>query len=147
DLCRTNSDMLRFTRALIAFRKRHPALRRRRFLTGTQQPGSNLGDVVWHGIKPLQPDFSASSRCLSISLNGRLTGFDEDSDLYLPLNAWQGPLSFALPAASCGQAWRRIIDTARESANYFVAEEKASLLAAGTRYPVCEFSLVVFVAD
>ena len=33
-LIETNRDMLRFTRELIALRKRHPSLRRRSFLTG-----------------------------------------------------------------------------------------------------------------
>ncbi len=38
-LIETNRDMLRFTRELIALRKRHPSLRRRRFLTGRPAPG------------------------------------------------------------------------------------------------------------
>ena len=46
----SNSDFLRFVREMIALRKRHPALRRCHFFTGS--------DIAWHGIEPYRPDFS-----------------------------------------------------------------------------------------
>ena len=44
-----NADMLRFVRELIALRKRHPSLQRRRFLSGQPRKGSELSDISWHG--------------------------------------------------------------------------------------------------
>ncbi|MBX9626846.1 MAG: glycogen debranching protein GlgX [Gemmataceae bacterium] len=38
-----NADFLRFTRELIALRKRHPALRRRRFFVGEMRPAEGTG--------------------------------------------------------------------------------------------------------
>jgi glycogen operon protein len=146
DLSRSNVEMLRFTRSLIGFRKRHSALRRRRFLFGPTVPGSGVGDVVWHGIKALQPDFSGSSRCLAMTLNGQLTGQDPDCDFYMAFNAWQNPLTFELPPSPCGKPWRRIIDTARPAPQDFVVEEQASPLLDRTHYRVSDFSVVVLVA-
>src|SRR6202040_2608378 len=48
-----NADFLRFVREMIALRKRHPILRRRRFLDGAS--------AVWHGVEPFRPDFSSWS--------------------------------------------------------------------------------------
>jgi isoamylase len=145
-LSRTNAEMLRFTRSLIAFRKRHAALRRRRFLFGPTQPGASIGDVVWHGIKPLQPDFSSASRCLAMTLNGQLTGQETDGDLYLAFNAWQSPLTFELPPSPSGKPWRRVIDTGRAAPHDFVPEEQAGPLHDRTHYRVHDYSLVVLVA-
>ena len=39
----TNADFLRFTRELIGLRKRHPALRRRRFFVGEMRPAEGTG--------------------------------------------------------------------------------------------------------
>jgi glycogen operon protein len=142
---KTNADMLNFTRSLIAFRKRHPALRRRRFLTGTA-PAATSSDIVWHGIAPGQPDFSSSSRCLALTLNGKLTGHDPDCDLYMAFNAWQNDLVFELPAAPRGLPWRRIVDTARPAPHDFVSEADAPRLRAPFQYRVHSFSMIVLVA-
>ena len=44
-----NSDMLRFTREMIAFRRRHPCLMHTRFLTGEEREGHRFPDISWHG--------------------------------------------------------------------------------------------------
>src|SRR4029077_915334 len=62
-LMERNKDFLRFTREMIHFRKRHPALRRRKFLRGEILPeiagaaafpggwkGERLADITWHGL-------------------------------------------------------------------------------------------------
>ncbi len=145
ELSRAHAEMLRFTRSLIAFRKRHPALRRRRFLTGAPS-GCKTGDVVWHGIKPGKPDFSSASRCLAMTLNGQLTGREPDCDIYLAFNAWQNHILFELPAAPCGKPWRRVLDTSRPAPHDIVPEEKAARLREPSHYRVHSFSVVALVA-
>ena len=49
-LLQTNADMLRFVQHMIALRKRHPCLMRRRFLTGSPVNDRGIPDVSWHGI-------------------------------------------------------------------------------------------------
>src|SRR5262249_50582791 len=67
-------DFLRFTRQLIALRKRHPALRRREFFRGGGPNGDMEPDVIWHGVEPHAPDFSPGSRTLAMALDGSQTG-------------------------------------------------------------------------
>jgi pullulanase/glycogen debranching enzyme len=45
-----NRDMLDFTRAMIAFRRRHPTLSRERYLTGEPAQGQGFPDIRWLGI-------------------------------------------------------------------------------------------------
>ena len=44
---RRGSELLEFTRRLIALRREHPVFRRRQFLHGTEEEGSGLPDVWW----------------------------------------------------------------------------------------------------
>jgi isoamylase len=134
-----NADSLRFTREAIALRRRHPALRRRKFL--------EAGDVTWHGTQPLKPDFSAKSRVLALTLDGSRTGRDTDSDFYMAFNAWGEPLPFVIPPSLQGKCWRRVIDTALASPLDIVAEEQAPEVPAGTKYAVAGFSLVVLISE
>src|SRR5205085_1336732 len=106
-LAARNADFLRFTREMTALRRRHPALRRRTFL--------RAGDVIWHGVEPNKPDFTATSRCLALALDGRRTGREPDRDIYMAFNAWKGSLSFRIPPAPQGKRWRRTVDTALAS--------------------------------
>jgi glycogen operon protein len=64
-LATRNADFLRFVKEMIALRRRHPALRRRRFMRD--------GDVIWHGTQPFRPDFSSKSRTLAFALDGSRT--------------------------------------------------------------------------
>jgi len=54
-----NADILRFVQQMIALRKRHPSIMRRRFLTGSVIEGKNRPNISWHGTelnKPLWHD-------------------------------------------------------------------------------------------
>src|SRR5262249_45198031 len=70
-----NASFLRFAREMIALRKRHSALRRRRFL--------HDGDVIWYGTEPDLPAFTPQSRTLALVLDGRRTGREPDRDIYM----------------------------------------------------------------
>src|SRR5262249_28977191 len=88
ELAARNAGFHRFVREMIAFRMRHPALRRRTFFRGTPVEPSKIGpDIVWHGPHPGRPDFSPESHAIAFSLDGRQTGREHDDDLYIALNA------------------------------------------------------------
>ena len=99
---------------MIALRKRHPALRRRDFFRGTG-PATLRPDIIWHGVEPGQPDFSADSRTPGLRLDGSQTGREPDRDFYVACNAWQEPLPFRVPPSPSGRPWRRVVDTALAS--------------------------------
>jgi isoamylase len=134
-----NADFLRFVRELIALRKRHPALRRRRFF--------REGDVIWHGTEPNKPDFAWGSRILAFALDGRRTGREPDRDFYVVFNAWRETLPFTIPAGPQGRPWRRVIDTALASPLDVVGMDEGPMVPAGSTYPVAAFSAVVLVGE
>jgi glycogen operon protein len=103
---RSNEALHRFWRLLIAFRKRHPALRRAAFFDGTRNERGLL-DVEWHGCLLGAPGWlDPSSRVLAFTL----AGFG-DEDVHVILNMADQNLAFELPAVE-GRRWHRAFDTA-----------------------------------
>jgi glycogen operon protein len=145
-LVEKNSDFLRFTREMIALRKRHPVLRRQGFFQN-RFTAPHLGpEVVWHGLEPYQPDFRYIARTLALTLDGRQTRREADCDFYVAMNAWQDRLPFRVPPSPSGRPWRRVVDTALPSPGDIVAEENAQPFAFDSILPVDAFSLVVLIS-
>jgi glycogen operon protein len=102
--------MLRFTRELIALRKRHACLRHRRFLTGRPSNGQTHPDVAWHGECLNAPEFGdAEGRLLAFTLAGRSPG---EPMLNVVFNMGDVARVVALPVLEEKRQWRRIVDTA-----------------------------------
>jgi glycogen operon protein len=108
-LAEANRDMLRFVRELIALRKRHPSLRRQRFLTGRPAPGEALPDVTWHGERLHEPPWhDPSAQLLAFTLSGTRAG---EAPLHVILNMSDTARTVAVPLVA-GCRWRRALDTA-----------------------------------
>lgn len=107
-----NADAVRFVREMIALRKRHPALRRARFLTGENNDASSLPDVTWYGANRNAPDWgNPDARSLAFTL----AGVDADEPaLHVIMNMSDEPLKHLLPEPA-GKAWRVAVDTAAAS--------------------------------
>jgi glycogen operon protein len=146
-LASQNADFLRFVREMIALRKRHPALRRRRFLRGAGTDGDQVRDVIWHGVKPSQPDFSGFSRSLAFTLDGSQTGRETDRDFYIVCNAWREPLPYRIPLSPSRRPWRRVVDTALASPLDIVETEEGPRVPFGSVYLVAPFALVVLISE
>jgi isoamylase len=115
-LVERNADLVRFTSELIAFRLRHPNLRRSSWFTGrTNDRG--LADISWHGTRLLSPGWNdPSSRVLAFTLagfpgEGADDGQAHDTDLHVVLNLEWQDLDFEIPPVP-GRRWVRVIDTA-----------------------------------
>ena len=107
-----NADMFRFVAGLIALRKRHPSLRRRRFLSGQPRNGGRIPDVAWYGPDGGEPDWGAPD-CHSLGFT--LAAIDEeDHHLHVFLNMAADALSFAIPQIP-GRTWHLAVDTARST--------------------------------
>lgn len=110
DLLEENSELFRFFRLLIRFRRQCIALKRKSFVLEQDDPMSSL---EWHGVEPYQPDWSPGSRSLAMCVRGNLpTG--KTQGLYLIANAFWEELQFKLPTAG-DERWYRVIDTMLES--------------------------------
>ncbi len=151
DLTDEQRALVAFTRRLIGLRAEHPVLRRRRFFRGEtatkrKQP---LPDLIW-----LRPDARemtdqdwrrGDAHSVGVFLNGDAIaerdaygGRVVDDSFLLLLNGFWEPVDFRLPAASYGERWTTLIDTADPEGVPDERERKA-----GTRLPVESRSLIL----
>ncbi|WP_448639415.1 glycogen debranching protein [Geodermatophilus sp. URMC 63] len=113
-----DTDLLSFTRRLVALRRAHPALRRRRFFQGRPVLDSDDADLAWFrpdGTPMTGPDWDTPwARALLVFLAG--DGISEpgprgerirDDDLLIAVNAGTGPVDFVLPPGT----WSVGLDT------------------------------------
>jgi len=111
-LVETNREMLRFTRLMIAMRKRHASLMHARFLNGMERDGHWFPDITWHGERLNQPSWeNPDVRVLACTL-GAVDAWEED--LFVIMNMQATPLVIPLPQVAEGN-WHLAIDTASES--------------------------------
>jgi len=128
DRLEENSDMFRFFREMIAFRKSHPSISRSRFWRD---------DVRWYGAEHLV-DMSSGSRQLAFCLHGAPLG---DDDLYVMINAGSEPIEFGIHEGSSGE-WHRVVDTSLRSPADFSTDGAA---VNATHYFVAARTIVVLV--
>ena len=119
------TQLLAFTRRLIALRRAHPAFRRRDFFQGRPIRGGGVKDIIWFkpdGIEMSDEEWQQQfARCLGVYLSGAgLTERDgrgrpvQDDDFLLLFNAHHEPVPFTLPAPGGEARWHALLDTARE---------------------------------
>jgi isoamylase len=146
DWSQPDTELQDFARRLVAFRKRHPVFRRRRFLAGAE--ASELRWFTPGGTEMTDGDWTDASG-LAIALY--LDGSDDpdraadgmpllDDDFLVLVNAWWEPLEFVLPNTRERAAWRVEVDT------YDLTPPAGSAAAvhdAGDRVAVGPRSLVV----
>ena len=95
-------SMLRFTREMIALRKRHSALRRTRFFGADQERG---GDIQWSGEGLGPPDWNASdTKVLCFTIAG---AHADDAALHVMLNMSPDVKTLPLPAVA-PLRWMRV---------------------------------------
>jgi glycogen operon protein len=125
DLMKSNAELYRFCRLLIAFRKQHPALRNPNY-AGLLQNGADSFEISWHGVQPWQPDWAPYSRTLAMMVRRTIAG--QHDLVYAAFNMYWAPLEFTLPAPVSGQ-WRLFADTGAASPNDIYDPGQEPLLA------------------
>jgi glycogen operon protein len=119
-----NRAMLRFTRELIALRRRHPCLMANRFFDGQPVRGRGIPDVTWYGARISEsPWHDREARFLAFTVAG-LTR--EEEDLYVVLNMSEQTVDTALPSIS-DRRWHLALDTSRPSPEDILAREQQKL--------------------
>ena len=138
-LVNKHSDLLRFCRSMIWFRKMHRVLRRDQFFNGSMNE-RGLKDVSWHGTKLNSPGWDdASARALAMTL----AGFGGDCDLHVMFNMFWESLDFELPIVP-GRRWCQAVDTAQPSP-YDIADPGCEPEVLGNTRRVEARSVVVLV--
>jgi glycogen operon protein len=139
-LTERNSDMLRFSRELIAFRRRHPCLMHTRFLTGEEREGRRFPDVSWHGKLLHRPAWDDPRSTLLACTLGAMESWE--ADLHVIMNMGPEELQLFLPELP-GLHWYRAIDTARKAPDDVIRREQQAVHRAAA-CTVAPHSVVVF---
>ena len=148
-LDRSARDLFAFVQQLIALRREHPVLRRRRFFQGRQIWGSEVKDVAWFrpdGKEMTDEDWNKGYvRCLGLRLAGDAIEEKDEKGrriigetLLILLNAHHESLPFTMPAHKRGVRWEPLLET-------FVQEEHKSIsfLKGGDRFDLAARSMAV----
>jgi glycogen operon protein len=115
NLVERETDLIRFCRALMAFRRRQPTVRRRDFFSGRVVAPRQLPDVSW--FNPLGTAMDWRSHEKSICCLFAAPGLAEDPEgvgrhVLLLFNADHVSKQFVLPAIARAETWRLFLDTA-----------------------------------
>jgi len=131
--------MLRFTRELIALRKRHPSLRRTRFLNGSDEGPS--AEIHWYGESLGPPAWEdPEARVLCFTLPGAAP---QERELHVMINMASTVRNLPLPEAAV-RNWRRIADTTLIAPDDIAP---AGLAVAGTFYRLGAHGVAIFEAS
>ncbi len=146
-------DFRRFTARLMAFRKRHPALRPARFYAGHDTNGDVMEQLRWFtpdGVPPSAAYWqNPDNHALAWRIDGAEFG-DPAPAIYVAYNGWAGPVDFALPwPGRHAGGWHRVTDTCdwaegpdqvrRDGEEDYVGGE-------WSRYRLCGRGLLVLIA-
>ncbi|MBO0686401.1 MAG: glycogen debranching enzyme, partial [Candidatus Dormibacteraeota bacterium] len=138
-------DLLSFVERLVAFRKEHPAFRRRRWFQGRPIRGEELTDIAWFrpdGNQMADNDWgNGYAKSLAVFLNGEGIAPPDpqgrrvrDDSFFILFNAHHEPMRFTLPRGPYGQRWSRVLDTGDHLPRFY---------RAGAQVPVQDRSLAV----
>jgi glycogen operon protein len=140
----SNSELLDFTKRLLALRKEHVVFRRSRFFHGRVIPGAETKDIQWrrpNGAEMTPDDWANPvAKSLQIMLSGAagerfitVKGEPEpDDDFLLLMNASELEIDFTLPNGE----WTIVLDTADSaegrdcSGSYHAASRSLTVLTA-----------------
>jgi isoamylase len=148
DAMRRQVDFREFVRRALAFRRRHPILRRRKFHSGCDTSGDGVADVTWFapdGGPPRWDDPELRTLCW------RLDGTEEETDLgryqlFFALNADHRLQYVRLPEPPAGLRWRRVVDTSLPPGDDFRDPGTEPVLDPGDHYLVNPRSTLVLIA-
>ncbi len=110
-LANKNSDLLRFFRLLIKFRKQYHVLTDKI----SESIKIELDSIISHGVKPDKPDWSHESRCIALQIPTAIDHLNGVSDIYIAFNAYWKPLKFRLPELPRDKYWYLKLNTASDS--------------------------------
>jgi len=158
-----DTDLLDWTRSLIALRREHPVFRRRRFFQGRTVRGSLsdgvLPDIAWFrpdGQEMTDADWSVGhARSLAVFFNGdALSDADVhgrpvyDDSFFLLFNSGDQELDFVLPPARWGvSSWTVVVDTSADRPVDRRIDGASRRYACGSVVPVLGRHTLLLAAD
>ncbi len=146
-LVERNSEMLRFSRELIAFRKGQPNVRRASFLTGEPNGSSDLPDVCWYGADGQLANWSTTYHSLLCVFG--TTGLEDPlkRDIMIFMHSGSESQTFCVPTLAQSRQWRLLVNTAAQAPNDIHPEADGPLIPSGGKLVLPHHTLVCYVAE
>jgi isoamylase len=129
---KADSGFSRFYRKMIQFRRTHPTLRRKDFLTPKE--------VIWHGVTSEVSPWHGEPNFIAFTI-----AEDNGEELYIAFNAQENNQLIEIPAPSAGTHWMLAVDTSKESPNDIVDKE-AMLPVKSQELTMGGYSAIILVA-
>ena len=149
DLVGENQELLRFSKALIQFRKMQPAVRRQSFLTGDAVAPDQLPDVSWYSPIGTAVDWHHDQAmiCLLVAPPANEDPEGAGRDVLSMLNASAYGREFIVPPVAKSTQWRLFIDTAEKEPNDAFPNLDGPPLPGDGRLTLPDRSLCCFIAE
>lgn len=146
------SNFQAFTKAMIAFRKAHPALRPANFYSSVDNNGNVMEQLRWFipsgGVADASYFNNASNHAIAWRIDGSEFG-DSASAIYVAHNAWSAQVNFTLPWPGTGKTWYRVTDTcswAEGAAQVQAPGTEALVGGENTAYGLCGRGTLLLIA-
>jgi glycogen operon protein len=110
-----HANLIRFCRALIAFRRRQPTVRRKNFFSGKIVGPRQLPDVAWFSPLGTAVDWRGNDKAITCFFAAPDGTDDPDGagrHVLLLFNADTVSRQFVLPVIAKTEQWRLVVDTA-----------------------------------
>ena len=124
-----SNEIINFTAALIALRKKHPILHMKKELKIMDTLGNGYPDISYHGSEAWRPDTGYTSRMTGIMLCGDYVKDKADDFLYIAYNMHWEKHELALPKLPKGMKWEKVFATAKEEQKDMVSDENKILIS------------------
>jgi glycogen operon protein len=152
NLSTEQSNFQAFTKAMIAFRVAHPALRPATFYSAVDNNGNVMEQLRWFKPDGSVPDGAyfddPNNHAIAWRIDGSEFG-DSAAAIYVAYNAWSGDVNFSLPWPGAKRKWYRVTDTCpwAEGAVQVRLPGSEDLVGdEGTNYSLCGRSVVLLIA-
>ena len=128
NLSKSKSELLAFTKELIAFRREHRIFHMPVQLRNMDYGKNGYPDISYHGTRAWYPDFDTYSRHIGIMYCGEYAKYvkgEPEDFFYVVFNAHWEAHNLALPKLPKGKSWYKLLSTGEGSGNFL--EEKLLL--------------------
>jgi isoamylase len=145
-----NRDLLRFTRALIDFRRNQPTVRSPKFLTGEPHEDGGMPDVSWYDVEGKPIDWKDDGHSLTCVLARPENSTDPSGvahHVMLMIHAGSLPRKFTVPKEMKSLNWRKFVDTSAASPKDIYPKADGPQLPRSGRLQLPARGVLVYVAE
>ena len=135
-----NRNMFAFVKYMIAFRHKHPAIRK-----DLEPSRCGFPYISQHGTAPWDDNFTEESKVVCTMFAGYDNTTGKEDIVYLAVNPYWRSMRIQLPALSNGLMWHLAVDTADYANGHFTYEEDQMRMV-GNEYLLGARSVVVLMA-